>query len=744
MTHTHHAAADVGSLFDRIPVAVFRTTPEGRIIAANPALIHLLGYSELSEVLAIDINTLYVDPEVRADVLARFRDGLEVNAEEFQLSRPDGRVVWARAWSRPVFENGRLVYLEGTLEDVTERRLMEQRVRTSEELFRSSFEHAPIGLAIQEPDGTLTLVNDALCKMLMLRREDLIGKASEGFVHPDDAAGMRETWAKVEAGELDSYRQDRRLLRGDGTYLDSVVYGSALRGPSGEMLGLSVQLVDLTARNVARERLAASEARFRSTFENAPIGMAVTSFDGDRLRANPALRRILGVTEQEFIALPLESFLSAPDAADARAKVKDMQEGRLNAYQVERRLTSKSGETIWAQFSVSAVRDDDGNLQTILTQVDDTTVRKQVLETLQRRERENRALVAAIPDVMFTLDREGTFLTYKPSSSVGSVAEPAEFIGKTVAEVFPRRAHQVLTAIGNVLDTREREVLEFVHGPSDAERLFDAVVTPLAEGEVLMVIREVTDRVKAQRQLEDLVRSKDELVASVSHELRTPLTTVVGMAQELHDRYDSFEERERRELLDLIVSQSTEMAELIDDLLVAARADVGMVNINSRRMMLCRETEGVLVRWTGVRPHYEAPAQPIEVWADPFRFRQILRNLLANADRYGREPVAIELGVVGSRGRLVVSDAGPGLPEERWEEIFHPYTRAHERPGVPASVGLGLTVSRQLARLMGGELTYRVDDGRSRFCLDLPTGPEVAGSASEGSVDSHGQVDHDG
>jgi signal transduction histidine kinase len=247
-----------------------------------------------------------------------------------------------------------------------------------------------------------------------------------------------------------------------------------------------------------------------------------------------------------------------------------------------------------------------------------------------------------------------------------------------------------------------------------------------------MVVREVTDRVKAQKQLEELVRSKDELVASVSHELRTPLTTVVGLAQELHDRYDSFAENERRDLLNHIVGQSTDMAELIDDLLVAARADVGMVNIDTKLIVLCKETEGVLSRWTGVKPAYSSPPEPIEVWADPFRFRQIVRNLLANADRYGREPVEIELTVFEKRGRMLVRDAGPGLPEQRWEEIFHPYMRAHERPGVPASVGLGLTVSRQLARLMGGDLFYRVDEGRSTFCLDLPMEPAANKSQAEG------------
>lgn len=99
--------------------------------------------------------------------------------------------------------------------------------------------------------------------------------------------------------------------------------------------------------------------------------------------------------------------------------------------------------------------------------------------------------------------------------------------------------------------------------------------------------------------------------------------------------------------------------------------------------------------------------------------RQILRNLLTNASRYGGQHIEIGLDHANGNALLVVADDGPGIPQEDRERIFRPIERAHESPGVPASVGLGLTVSRQLSEAKGGKLEYEFD-GRSILRVTLP------------------------
>ena len=107
--------------------------------------------------------------------------------------------------------------------------------------------------------------------------------------------------------------------------------------------------------------------------------------------------------------------------------------------------------------------------------------------------------------------------------------------------------------------------------------------------------------------------------------------------------------------------------------------------------------------------------------ADPLRVRQVVRNLLSNAIRYGGQEISVEIAESNGRARVVVADNGRGIPEEDRERIFEPYQRSQARQGLTASIGVGLTVARRLSRLMAGDLEYEHRQGQSRFIFTLPT-----------------------
>lgn len=239
------------------------------------------------------------------------------------------------------------------------------------------------------------------------------------------------------------------------------------------------------------------------------------------------------------------------------------------------------------------------------------------------------------------------------------------------------------------------------------------------------------EREKTRERLEELVRAKDRFVASVSHELRTPLAAVLGFAEELRSHGSSFDAKELTEMLELISSQSQEMADMVEDLLVSARADIGKISIRPQDVYLRAQAETVLAG-IGDIPHKDIHVigGRGKVWADPSRTRQIIRNLITNSVRYGGDRVVLEAVESDEGTVLTVIDDGPGLEESEWETIFEPYRRAHEAPTQPASIGLGLTVSRQLARLMGGDLTYTCDERGSVFSLVLPADPRDIEGAS--------------
>jgi signal transduction histidine kinase len=222
-----------------------------------------------------------------------------------------------------------------------------------------------------------------------------------------------------------------------------------------------------------------------------------------------------------------------------------------------------------------------------------------------------------------------------------------------------------------------------------------------------------------QTQLQDLIRSKDQLVASVSHELRTPMTSVVGLARELDDRFDDFEYEEVRELLNLMVHESTDVANILEDLLVAARAEVGTISLDMQALDIYSEINWALTTASaGVRQAADV-REPAFVIADPGRVRQILRNLVVNARRYGGPAVRVIVEPQGDAVAISVRDDGAPIAAEDRRRIFEPYQGKIGSRNVPGSVGLGLTVSRQLARLMGGDLGYDHDGTESVFTLTL-------------------------
>ncbi len=241
-------------------------------------------------------------------------------------------------------------------------------------------------------------------------------------------------------------------------------------------------------------------------------------------------------------------------------------------------------------------------------------------------------------------------------------------------------------------------------------------------GRVVMTFADITGRKRDEERMEELIRVKDEFLATVSHELRTPLSAVVASAALLEEGWRDNTYDETAELLGFITRESQELAHIIEDLLVGARADSGRLVVAPETVHVESEVDAVL--WVARRPleghSVTVDVGDLKVWADAVRLRQILRNLLTNAGRYGGDVVEIRGRSAGGTARIEVIDDGPGIQEGEWEAIFEPYHGMIADRGLPGSVGLGLTVSRQLARLMGGDLVYHHGEEGSVFTLTLP------------------------
>jgi signal transduction histidine kinase len=263
-----------------------------------------------------------------------------------------------------------------------------------------------------------------------------------------------------------------------------------------------------------------------------------------------------------------------------------------------------------------------------------------------------------------------------------------------------------------VIDTEPRRLT------GDQEKALRALASQvMALFELQLAVDELNAR---QEQLEVVMRQREALIATVSHEIRTPLTAVSAYIELLRDPESGLELAERRQILDRVSRQAGDLNHLIEDLLVAARAEAGSLEVSRVRVNLAGQVAQVLEDLDQTRAgEVQVDGTVAAAAGDPNRVRQVIRNLLTNAFRYGGPKVGVRLHDDDGMAHVLVVDDGPPIPEPDRERIFEAYRQLDAGRKAEGSVGLGLAISRLLTEAMEGTLTYRHEDGCSIFDVAL-------------------------
>jgi len=307
------------------------------------------------------------------------------------------------------------------------------------------------------------------------------------------------------------------------------------------------------------------------------------------------------------------------------------------------------------------------------------------------------------------IDRRFSSITYPDLRETIIQQFTAPFYGTTSIV----REHLAPTLIGQVI------VRSHWKAPIDGDRpMWDRIVIADLDVTDLRSVQGDLERTIVTK--EHLVESKDQLIASVSHEIRTPLTSIVGFAHLLHES-SLLSPADRHEMLGLLVQQSADLTNIVDDLLVAAKMDMGQLEVTSFSVDLRAQAAQALEGLDpGSRKVVKLTSDTVRCAGDPARVRQIIRNLISNALRHGGPHIKVNIDSRPGFGSLAVLDDGPGIAQSLRSRVFEAYTSGDSPAGLAPSLGLGLHISRTLARLMEGDLTYRYQDGHSIFELTLP------------------------
>ena len=668
-------------------------------------------------------------------------------------------------WVQTVLTIGRLGIVTATyiLFRVISRayRQSQSEIEESEIRFRTLVETSPNTILVAQ-NGDLVFANPAAHDLLDSEPGQLIGMHMRSVI-PEDGQRMAADVIDSAQSQGTVHRlPNMRMVRPDGDErrVDLTLAPTVFQGEE------AVQIVarDVTERYRAEQVLAASEERYRTFFELLPVALYRTAPDGRIIDANQETVRLLGVADKSDLVNRMASsfYIDPDDRTEFGQSIR--RRGVVIGQEFEMRRAS--GDAIWVRDSARVVSTPDGDVyEGALIDVTDRrnaeslahrrAVQQESIARIGQLALTGASLTEVFDAVAATMAREldagvtGVLCTRGDGSfelEAGIGWSPGTY-GELIARGKASHHQFVINSPEPVLINELTEEDRFqpssylleqgvrtgasvkipaAAGPLGLLGAFRTDVVPFTEDDVHFletlanVVGAAIQRHRAAKRLEELVKSKDQFVATVSHEVRTPLTVVSGLAQELADRWEEFEPAEVQDLVELLVDQSREMAELVEDLLVSARADIGMVEIRPEPLDLGEHVSAVLEPLTDFESErIKFGSDEATALADPIRLRQIIRNLITNAIRYGGPHIWVNVGNGGPTSYLEVRDDGRAISQDDQERIFEPYHRAHEFTGRTGSVGLGLAVSRTLAEMMDGTLTYS-HDGESVFRLTLP------------------------
>jgi PAS domain S-box-containing protein len=493
-----------------------------------------------------------------------------------------------------------------------------------------------------------------------------------------------------------------------------------------------------TSRRNSGEILALHLERFRTVFDQAAIGMATLTLTGTIVRANGALRLVLGQQEATLVGRPYAE-MAAPSDRQAVQEAVGRASQRGGAVELEHRLAAGSGLR-WVKSTLAAVLDDGGSPLYLFAQTEDVTVRRQALDELRASEERFRLMVESVQDyAIFMLDCDGHVSTWNQGAERLKGYSADEIVGRHFRNFYPRDAQDVAHPEHELeVAVREGRYEEEGWRVRQDGTLFwaNVVITALFDTSgthigFAKVTRDMTERRQAMdaaeraaadlaatnRDLQSAARQTEEFLAVTAHELQSPVTAITGAAGILLDHWQMLDEVNRRESLQRISSSGGRIRRLLADLLMASRIEAGSFELSAESVDLGTAiTEAVTE--VGAEDIEVLAAADTAVRADPVRLVQILTNLLVNARRYGKPPITLEVVLAGEVVEVAVSDAGHGVADDVVPHLFEKFS-PRARPGSRGS-GLGLFIVRELARAHGGDAWYDRSDTRHRFVVSLP------------------------
>ncbi len=495
------------SIFENAISGIFQTTPEGRYLSANPALARIYGYDSTDEmtICLTDIShQLYVESQRRNEFISALQEHDIVSDFESQIYRRDGTVIWISENARAVRnQNGELLYYEGFVEDITQRKQAESGLRESEERLRLVIESVKdYAIFMLDTDGYVASWNSGAERIFGYKSYEIIGQHSECFYTQEGIELSKPKEKLATAIVQGRYEDEGWRIRKDGSRFWVKVIVTALRDESGELRGFSQVMQDITKQKQAEtervqaedalkhanevlecrvqertsqlesaiQQLRLSEEKFSKAFRSSPDSMTITTFAGGLfIDVNDSFLSMLGYSQQEVIGetvAQLNIWVRVEDRVDFRRILQ--KKGVVRNQECEFKM--KSGSVVVCLLSAELINLD-GELCMVAVMTD-ITDRKHAEEALRESQRALATLMSNLPGMAYRFrndtDRSMEFVSEGCYQLAGY--SPEEFIG-----------------------TRQISLSELTH-PDDRDTFCNAVEVALRENRPYQLTYRITSK----------------------------------------------------------------------------------------------------------------------------------------------------------------------------------------------------------------------------------------------------------
>lgn len=535
-----------------------------------------------------------------------------------------------------------------------------------------------------------------------------------------------------------------RLVAKDGTErpIDDSV--AAIRDSQGNVIGAVLVFRDITERQRAEAALRESEECFRLLVDGVrDYALVMLDSEGRIVNWNAGAAAMHGWSAAEAIGQPV-SLVYTLEARDHDQPRRDLDwaaaQGR---YAGESQRMRKDGSVFWAEVILTALRDAEGHLRGFAEVTRDLTVQKQAERQVEDSRARLNSIVELAMDAIITIDAEQRIVLFNKAAekifgvpAVDALGRPLE---RFISEHFRRAHHEHLRTFGEGDGAKRvmgRQVTLRALRANGEEFPIEASISQTDVGGqklLTVILRDITERVRADQALREADRRKNEFLAMLGHELRNPLAPIRNAVQVMKKVHPASPKHLWAQ--QMIERQVKHLGRLVDDLLDVSRIIQGKISLQKVPIELADvlhqalETSHPLIDARRHKLIVSLPDQSVRLIGDGLRLAQVVSNLLTNAAKYTPEGGTIWLTAAREQDEAVISvrDTGEGIPEALLPHLFDLFTQAERTlDRAQGGLGIGLTLVKTLVELHEGRIEAKSGGpGKgSEFIVRLPLSEE--------------------